>query len=120
MVLARPGQTTYFHEKIPAFDIKYIEDCFKIKGYPDPTKYLIKNTSSGNYTKNDIFDCWVYQNKSWSDLISIPENKNIICKVAAPWSSANSISQVTSSNEDLDDIEFGSQTQTASSYKKMA
>lgn len=40
MVLAKPGQTNYFHEKIPAFDIRYIEDCFKIKDYPDPTKYL--------------------------------------------------------------------------------
>jgi len=40
MVLTRPGQTNYFHENIPAFDIRYIEDCFKIKDYPDPTKYL--------------------------------------------------------------------------------
>jgi len=40
MVLAVPGKTKYFHPKIPAFDIKYIVDCFKIKNYPDPTKYL--------------------------------------------------------------------------------
>lgn len=40
MVLAKPGKTNYFNLKIPAFDIKYIEDCFKIKDFPDPTKYL--------------------------------------------------------------------------------
>lgn len=40
MVLARPEKTNYFHQNIPAFDIRYIEDCFKIKDYPDPTKYL--------------------------------------------------------------------------------
>jgi len=40
MVLARPGQTNYYNQKIPAFDIKYIEDIFEIKDYPDPTKYL--------------------------------------------------------------------------------
>lgn len=107
MVLARPGQTNYFHENIPAFDIKYIEDCFKIKDYPDPTKYLIKNTGSGNYTKDDIFDCWLYQNKSWSDLISIPEKSK----------STNSISQVTSSNHDIDGNVLSNRLQKASSSK---
>lgn len=40
MVLAIPGETTYFHNIIPAFDLKYIEDCFERKDYPDPTKYV--------------------------------------------------------------------------------
>lgn len=40
MVLTNPDNSTYFHKKIPAFDIKYIEDIFKHGDYPDPTKYL--------------------------------------------------------------------------------
>lgn len=40
MVLAIPQVTKYFHQKIPAFNIKYIEDCFNTKDFPDPTKYL--------------------------------------------------------------------------------
>ncbi|XP_003246244.1 uncharacterized protein LOC100568595 isoform X2 [Acyrthosiphon pisum] len=107
MVLARPGQTNYFHKSIPAFDIRYIEDCFKIKDYPDPTKYLIKNTSSGSYTKDDIFDCWFYQTKSWSDLISIPEKSP----------SKNSITQVTSSNDDFGSTVLSNRLQKASSSK---
>ncbi|KAF0710279.1 Myb DNA-bind 2 domain-containing protein [Aphis craccivora] len=91
MVLAKPGETSYFHIKIPAFDIKYIEDCFKIKDFPDVTKYLIKSKSPANYTKNDIYDCWLYQNKSWSDLVSIPENKNNNLTIIS--SSTNLISQ---------------------------
>ncbi|XP_060848330.1 uncharacterized protein LOC132927757 isoform X1 [Rhopalosiphum padi] len=75
MVFAVPGNTVYFHPKIPAFDIKYIEDCFKFKDFPDPTRYLIKNTSNENYTKDQIFDCWLHQNKSWYDLNSVPENQ---------------------------------------------
>ncbi|KAE9526713.1 hypothetical protein AGLY_013361 [Aphis glycines] len=102
MVLAKPGKTNYFHLKIPAFDIKYIEDCFKIKDFPDPTKYLIKNTSPASYTKNDIFDCWLYQNKSWSDLVSISENKNDNHKIIS--SSTNLISKAKRSNDDFDDI----------------
>lgn len=102
MVLAKPGETNYFHIKIPAFDIKYIEDCFKIKDFPDPTKYLIKSTSPANYTKNDIFDCWLYQNKSWSDLVSIPENKNNNLTIIP--SSTNLISQAKRSHDDCDDI----------------
>ncbi|KAF0693819.1 Uncharacterized protein FWK35_00035235, partial [Aphis craccivora] len=43
---------------------------------PEFLFYRIKSTSPANYTKNDIYDCWLYQNKSWSDLVSIPENKN--------------------------------------------
>ncbi|XP_025201103.1 uncharacterized protein LOC112598734 [Melanaphis sacchari] len=100
MILVKPGQTNYFHRKIPAFDIKYIEDCFKFKEYLDPTKYLIKNTCLANYTKDDIFDCWFYQNKSWSDLVSIPENKNNNCKIIS--SSTNPISQVASSRSNAD------------------
>lgn len=40
MVLANPDETTYHDAKIPAFDIKYIEDCFTLKHFPDPTKYM--------------------------------------------------------------------------------
>ncbi|XP_022177569.1 uncharacterized protein LOC111038676 [Myzus persicae] len=101
MVLTRPEKPNYFHKKIPAFDIKYIEDCFKIKDYPDPTKYLIKNTSLSNYTKDDILDCWLYQNKSWSDLVPIPKNKYDNWITANQRSSSNSISQVTSSNNNI-------------------
>jgi len=57
MVLAVPRKTKYFHQKILEFDIKYVEDCFKIKNYTDPTKYLIKNTSPSIYKKDDILDC---------------------------------------------------------------
>jgi len=33
--------------------------------------------STVSYTKDDnIFDRWLHQNKSSSDLVSIPENKN--------------------------------------------
>ncbi|KAF0763162.1 Myb DNA-bind 2 domain-containing protein [Aphis craccivora] len=102
MVLAKPGETSYFHTKIPAFDIKYIEDCFKIKDFPDPTKYLIKSTSPASYTKNDIYDCWLYQNKSWSDLVSISDNKNNNPTIIS--SSTNVISQAERSNDDCDDI----------------
>ncbi|XP_025203496.1 telomeric repeat-binding factor 2-interacting protein 1-like [Melanaphis sacchari] len=75
MVLAVPGKTNYFHPKIPAFDVKYIDNCIKINDFPDPTKYLIKNTSTANYTKDQIFDCWLHQNQSWSDLVSVSENQ---------------------------------------------
>lgn len=40
MVLSAPDMNNYFHRFIPAFDIKYIEDCFTLKDYPDPTKYM--------------------------------------------------------------------------------
>jgi len=40
MVLAWPKDCTYTNAYVPAFDIKLIEDCFKLKKYPDPTKYL--------------------------------------------------------------------------------
>lgn len=40
MVLVKPRETTYFHEQIPAFDIRYIEDCFRLKDYPNPNQYL--------------------------------------------------------------------------------
>lgn len=53
--------------------------------------YRIKNTSPASYTKNDIFDCWLYQNKSWSDLVSISENKNDNHKIIS--SSTNLISK---------------------------
>jgi len=115
MVLAKPGKTNYFHKKIPAFDIKYIEDCFKIKNYPDPTKYLIKNTSPANYTKDDIFDCWLYQNKSWFDLVSIPENKNNNCTIIS--SSTNPISKVNRSNADSDDFVLSPTLQKANQSK---
>lgn len=57
--------------------------------------YRIKNTSFSNYTKDDIFDCWLYQNKTWSDLVPISENKNNNWKTSIKSSSTNSISQVT-------------------------
>lgn len=116
MVLAR-RQTNYFHKKIPAFDIRYIEDCFTTKDYPDPTKYLIKKTSPANYTKDDIFDCWLYQNKSWADLVSIPGNKNNNCEIQVKSSSSNSISQITSSNNDYDDFIFSNNSRKATSSK---
>ncbi|XP_022161771.1 uncharacterized protein LOC111027666 isoform X3 [Myzus persicae] len=106
MVLTRPEKPNYFHPKIPAFDIRYIEDCFKIKDYPDPTQYLIKNTSHSNYTKDDIFDCWLYQKKKWSDLVSLPESKNNICKITIEPSFTDSISQGTSFNDDVDYVGY--------------
>lgn len=39
-VLSVPKNNNYFHRYIPAFDIKFIEDCFVLKDYPDPTNYL--------------------------------------------------------------------------------
>ncbi|KAL5240276.1 hypothetical protein ACI65C_007686 [Semiaphis heraclei] len=103
LVLTNSKQPNYFHQKIPAFDIKYIDDCFETKDFPDPTKYLIKNTSFSNYTKDDIFDCWIYKTKSWSDLFSISENKSSKSKTPIK-SSSNSISQVTSPKDDFDNF----------------
>lgn len=45
LVLSASNNNKYFHQYIPAFDIKYIEDCFKLKDYPDPTKYMYVSIS---------------------------------------------------------------------------
>ncbi|XP_025416599.1 uncharacterized protein LOC112687855 isoform X3 [Sipha flava] len=74
LVLSVPKMNKYFHKFIPAFDIKYIEDCFTLKDYPDPTKYIIHDSCLINYEKNDIFDCWFHRKKSWIDFSPIPKN----------------------------------------------
>ncbi|KAL5245790.1 hypothetical protein ACI65C_013870 [Semiaphis heraclei] len=118
MVLTNPKEPNYFHQQIPAFDIRYIEDWFKNHDYPDPTKYLIKNTSLSNYTKDDIFDCCLYKTKKWSDLVSIPENKNSDSKTPSESSSTYyAIFQATSSISEYDNISSPECSKMSSSNK---
>jgi len=110
MVLVKSENTTYFHRHIPAFDIKYIEDCFKLKDYPDPTKYIIRNSCPLSYTKDNIFDCWFHKKKTWFDfdLIStqkIDDNQSGIKPRAhennAHILKSNSLSSINPSSVDL-------------------
>ncbi|VVC30222.1 Hypothetical protein CINCED_3A023235 [Cinara cedri] len=68
MVLSEPDTCTFYHPQIPAFNIKYIQDCLEFKDYPDPTKYVIKKSCPVTYTKKEIMDCWFHHNVTWSNL----------------------------------------------------